>query len=87
MGDENNLDASAGELYVNKSISGFDADGDDAALTHVGELLEAGFLDCALLGGEENKIRLLPRFVLLVRAGFGDDADLGGDFFVGLEFE
>ena len=53
----------------------------------VGELTEGGLLDCALRGGEEDEVGLGPGLVLLVRAGLGGDADEGGDFFLGLEFQ
>jgi hypothetical protein len=45
------------------------------------------FLDSALRVAKKTKFGLRPGDVLLVRAGFGDDADEGGDFFVGLQFE
>ena len=76
-----------GENDVNERVALFDADADDAAVADVGEFFQGGFLDGALGGGEEDEIGLRPGVVLLVGAGFGGDADHGGDFFVGLQFE
>ena len=48
-------------LTLDERVALLDADGDDAALADVGEILERGFLDRALLGGEEDEVRLLSR--------------------------
>ena len=76
-----------GQVDVNEHVALFDADGDDAAAMDVGKFLQGGFLDSALRGGAEDEVGLAPGEVLLVGAGFGGDADHGGDFFVGFQFE
>ena len=76
-----------GQFHVDQRVARLDADGDDAAFADVGEILQRGLLDRALLGGKEQKAGLFPRHVFLVRVRLGHDADERGDFFARLQFQ
>src|SRR5207253_2133405 len=54
----------AREFHLNQPVARLDADGNDAALSNVGEFVERSLLDRALLGGKEQFAPLLPGYIL-----------------------
>ena len=74
-------------LHLDEVVALLDADGDDAALAAVGEILQRGFLHRALLRGEEDVAARVPGDVVALRVLLRLDADERGDFLARLHLE